>query len=231
MTDNSSYILSCNNLCKNYKVRKEKVSVINGINFHVKYGQLVAILGKSGSGKSTLLNLIGGLDQPDSGSVYISGENLNNLSVNKRAKLRNRKIGFIYQFHHLLSEFNALENVMMPLMMRRKSNIKDNEEKAIGLLRSVGLENRLSHKPSQLSGGERQRVAIARALVTNPACILADEPTGNLDNYNASLIFELIRQLSIDYNISFVVVTHNTSFANKMDHCYTLEKGVILKNK
>ena len=219
------------NLSKSYKDGKLKTTVLSDVNLDVLMGEKVGIVGLSGSGKTTLLNLLAGLDKPSCGEVYLAGNRFDLLSANRRALLRNKHLGFIYQFHHLLPEFSALDNVIMPLMMRKKTNKKENYQKGLELLTAVGLAHRKNHKPSELSGGERQRVAIARALVTNPSCVLADEPTGNLDNHNSQLILDLIDKLSQQYQISFVVVTHDFHFADKMDRVYKIEDGCLYLNK
>ena len=195
--------IACKSLSKSYQDGKQKLTIIREVDLRVEYGQSVAILGLSGSGKTTLLNLLGGLDYPSSGQVYLNGERFDHLSQNKKALRRNQSLGFIYQFHHLLPEFTALENVLMPLMMRKTSK-KNNITLAQEILDTVGLSHRMHHKPSELSGGERQRVAIARAMVTKPKCVLADEPTGNLDSHNSGNIILLMQSLSEKFNISFI---------------------------
>ena len=190
----------------------------------VKRGELVAITGASGSGKSTLLNLIGGLDYADSGSVSVCGEQLESLNENQRAKLRNRYLGFVYQFHHLLPEFSALENVAMPKMLSGQS-LKAAKQSALPILESVGLAERANHRPAQLSGGERQRVAIARSLVTSPACVLMDEPTGNLDHANAERVMDLIAQMSQSTDTAIILVTHDTAIASRTDRELNLLDG------
>ena len=187
----------------------------------------MAIVGASGSGKSTLMHLLGGLDIPTSGTVNVCGEDMSKLQDADRGRLRNQSLGFIYQFHHLLPEFTALENVAMPLLLREGS-ISDAQASAEKMLSKVGLENRVMHKPAELSGGERQRVAIARALVTNPKVILADEPTGNLDQKNASQVQSEMLELNRELNTAIVMVTHDTNIAKSMDKIYTLENGALL---
>jgi len=186
----------------------------------------VAIVGSSGSGKSTLLHTLGGLDQPSSGEVFIKGQSLQKASESGLAKLRNQNLGFVYQFHHLMADFTALENVMMPMLIGRqnKTEAKDRAEKILG---AVGLSHRITHRPSALSGGERQRVAIARALVNNPALVLADEPTGNLDHKTTESIFELIQTLNAEQNIAFLLVTHDMSLAQKLSRCLTMQDGIL----
>lgn len=204
------------------------VPVIDGINFSVQKAERIAIIGPSGSGKSTLLHLLGGLDKPTKGDVFLLGKKLSALKDKKRAAIRNQALGFIYQFHHLLPEFSALENIMLPGLIA-KSPQKQVKEKAYALLEEVGLSNRFNHKPTQLSGGERQRVAIARALINQPQCLLADEPTGNLDSESAENVFNLLNGLTQKHQISQVIVTHDLTLAKKMDSIYRLENGALTK--
>jgi lipoprotein-releasing system ATP-binding protein len=222
----NSVVLTGKMLTKTYQEGKLKTSVLHGVDIEIHPGEKVAILGSSGSGKSTLLHLLGGLDKPSSGEVRLLGKPFYNLSANQRAAMRNQHLGFIYQFHHLLPEFTALENVSMPLFMQ-KLPLKLVKEKAADMLDQVGLSHRIKHKPSELSGGERQRVAIARALVNNPKCVLADEPTGNLDEENADKVYGLMCDLSTKIQTSFVVVTHNKKMAQQLDRVYTLHNGLI----
>ena len=205
-------VISCHNLVQTFTDGHLYVEVLKGINFTVAQSELIAIVGASGSGKSTLLHLLGGLDKPTEGKVEIAGIDLQSLSEKKKGQLRNQKLGFVYQFHHLLPEFNAMENVAIPLLIRgeKPSEVKD---KASTLLEKVGLAERMDHRIGELSGGERQRVAIARALVTDPDCILADEPTGNLDHQTADKVIELMLQLNQDLKTSIVIVTHDTTLA------------------
>lgn len=219
--NNNTPIIACENLSKSYNDGDLNVEVLKGVNLSVTQGEQVAIVGASGTGKSTLLHLLGGLDNPSSGVVTLMNENIFSLSEKQRCRLRNQHLGFVYQFHHLLPEFSALENVMMPLLIGQ-SSIKDAMDKASQLLSDVGLAKRLSHKPSQLSGGERQRVAIARALINRPACVLADEPTGNLDEETSDAVFDLFVSLSRQYQTAFVIVTHNLGLAQKMDRILQL---------
>lgn len=218
-------ILTANNLCKVYQDGKNTTTVLNGIDIEVKQGEKIAIVGTSGSGKSTLLHILGGLDTPTTGTVTLHGKSMNTLNETERGQLRNQHLGFIYQFHHLLAEFNAIENVAMPLLMRDDVSIAQAREQAIDLLQKVGLGHRLTHRPGELSGGERQRVAIARALVTKPSLILADEPTGNLDYANAQAVFEILAQLQADYHTALLMVTHDRQLAQMADKQLALQNG------
>lgn len=216
-------VLQCVDLCKSYDEGPEPVHVLEKINFSLQPAERVAIVGASGSGKSTLLNLLGGLDQPSQGEVRLSEQGFSNLSPNARGQMRNRYMGFVYQFHHLLPEFSALENVAMPLMISGQSLGKA-KGPAEEMLAQVGLAERVSHRPSALSGGERQRVAIARALVNRPECVLMDEPTGNLDAETAAEIEALMEALNKQLGISFVLVTHDQALAMRMDRVLKLER-------
>ena len=220
----SNTIISSDNLRKRFKEGKLDVEVLKGVSLELKAGEKIAIVGSSGSGKSTLLHILGGLDLPTSGTVKVMGKDIASLSDKERGDLRNHSLGFIYQFHHLLPEFTALENVAMPLLIRGLS-IKEATQKAEDILDKVGLADRLKHKPGQLSGGERQRAAIARALVTSPNAVLADEPTGNLDHKTALQIFDLMQSLNQEMQTAFIIVTHDMQLAEKMDKIYHLVDG------
>jgi lipoprotein-releasing system ATP-binding protein len=224
--NNASPVLECQQVSKHYGQGALAVNVLSNVNLRILPGERVAIVGASGSGKSTLLNILGGLDIPDSGEVRVANQHLSRLSADERGRLRNRSLGFVYQFHHLLPEFTALENVSMPLLIGRHS-IAESKTRALELLTRVGLAKRINHKPSELSGGERQRVAIARALVTNPACVLMDEPTGNLDTHAAESIQSLMLELNNSIGTSFVVVTHDPRLAARMDRTLTLTEGEL----
>lgn len=223
-----SNILECKQLCKSYKDGKIHTDVLKGINLTVKAGEQIAIIGASGSGKSTLLHLLGGLDKPTTGDVLLDNIDIYKLNETKRCRLRNKNLGFVYQLHHLLPEFTVFENVCMPLMLS-KMPISEIHERANDVLTRVGLGHRLLHKLSEISGGERQRTAIARALVGNPLCVLADEPTGNLDNKTADKVYELMLELNQAYKTSFIIVTHDHKLAQRMDRILSLEDG-LLKN-
>lgn len=227
MTDpTTDTVLECRQLVKNYQQGEQQLRVLDGVNLQVRRGERVAIVGASGSGKSTLLNLLGGLDEPQSGEVLIAGKAWQSMQENERAAWRNRQLGFVYQFHHLLAEFSALENVSMPLLIAGNKQ-REAAVEAQRILEAVGLGHRLSHKPAQLSGGERQRVAIARALVNKPACVLMDEPTGNLDADNASHIQQLLNDLNRQYGLAFVLVTHDRALAAQQDRCLVLDHGQL----
>ncbi len=220
-------VLSCRNLGKSYDEGPQAVVVLADLQLELLPGERVAIVGSSGSGKSTLLNMLGGLDTPSTGSVWLAGEELSALNEKQRGLLRNRALGFVYQFHHLLAEFSALENVCMPLLIGRVA-IPEARQRATALLERVGLGHRLAHKPAELSGGERQRVAIARALANRPGLVLLDEPTGNLDQHTAQGIQDLMRELSSSSQTAFLVVTHDMALARQMDRVLRLEDGRLV---
>jgi len=220
-------VIRCVGVGKTYAEGKLKVEVLRGVDLAIASGERVAIVGSSGAGKSSLLQLMGGLDVPSVGEVWVDGRDLARLSETARGHLRNQSIGFVYQFHHLLGEFSALENVAMPLLIRGAS-VSEARERAQGILERVGLGKRLEHKPGELSGGERQRTALARALVTKPKVVLADEPTGNLDSRNAGAMFDLLMELNAEQGTALVVVTHDLSLAARMDRVLHMRDGAIV---
>ena len=226
MSKVSDCVISCSRLSKFYKQGSTKLAVLSDINLRVGMGERIAIVGTSGSGKTTLLNLLGGLDLPSSGTVTVAGKNLNEINESDRGFLRNKYLGFVFQFHHLLGEFTALENVTMPLLISG-SDAREAEANSELMLKRVGLLNRISHKPSELSGGERQRVAIARALVNEPKCVLLDEPTGNLDKYTAVEIQQLLADLNESLHTSFILVTHDDSMASTMNRKLVQAGGIL----
>ena len=221
---NKEAVIQCQNVGKTYDDGSLKVEVLRNIDFQVASGEGIGIIGASGSGKSTLLHILGGLDKPTSGEVKIQGQGLNSLSQVAIGRLRNRHLGFVYQFHHLLPEFSALENVMMPLLVARKSRAEA-QAAAAEILEKVGLGSRKTHRPGELSGGERQRAAIARALVTKPDCLLADEPTGNLDRKNATHALEMMLELKHELGTALIVVTHDEQLAKRFDRVLTMDDG------
>ena len=223
----SNWVLQASGLVKSFKDGDRQVDVLKGLNLQLAQAQSMAIIGSSGSGKSTLLQLLAGLEQPNEGKVMVVGQCLSDLNGNQAAKLRNQHLGFVFQFHHLLAEFSALENVMLPYIIAGNKPNKA-QQKALSMLTRVGLADRASHKPGALSGGERQRVAIARALINEPACLLMDEPTGNLDRYNAEQTLALLKQLQVDFGTAFVAVTHDLSLASQLDTQLSLKDGQLV---
>ena len=222
---NNAPVIHCEKLSKIYVEGRLRVPVLHEVEFSVAPGERIAIVGASGAGKSTFLQLLGGLDKPSSGKIWVNGNDINQLSEREKGLLRNQHLGFVYQFHHLLPEFNALENLCIPLLVRGGIKPKQARQKASACLEKVGLSHRQKHRVGELSGGEKQRIALARALVTEPCCVLADEPTGNLDQKTAEQVADLTLQLNRSLNISFVIVTHNREFADKMDRVLLLDQG------
>ncbi|OHR44886.1 lipoprotein ABC transporter ATP-binding protein [Neisseria sp. HMSC071C03] len=228
---NNNIVLKCTNIGKSYRDGSLNVQVLKNLNLEVKEGEGISIIGSSGSGKSTLLHILGGLDKPSEGKITLMNRDISDMSQRKLGELRNNYLGFVYQFHHLLPEFSALENVMMPLLIGKK-NKAEAETRAADMLEKVGLKQRILHRPSELSGGERQRAAIARALVTRPKCLLADEPTGNLDRKNAQNILDMMMDLKTELNTSLIVVTHDDELAMRFERVMTMQDGCLQdKNK
>ncbi|MCO6434015.1 lipoprotein-releasing ABC transporter ATP-binding protein LolD [Nitrosomonas nitrosa] len=223
----NNVVISCKNLYKSYYQGKLEVPVLHGVNLTLNKGEMISIVGASGSGKSTLLHLLGGLDIPTKGEILLLGQDITRISEQEKCRLRNQSLGFIYQFHHLLPEFSAQENVAMPLLIRRANRLEA-MERAADMLEHVGLGHRLTHTPAELSGGERQRAAVARALVTQPACVLADEPTGNLDRHTAEGVFNSMLELNRKVNASLIIVTHDTQLANQAERVLQLIDGVLV---
>ncbi|HHB92163.1 MAG TPA: lipoprotein-releasing ABC transporter ATP-binding protein LolD [Thioploca sp.] len=222
-------VLDCKNISKSFKEADLEVDVLQRINLTICKGEQIAIIGSSGAGKSTLLHLLGGLETPTTGEVWVAGKQISNLNQAQRGLWRNLHLGFVYQFHHLLAEFTALENVCMPLLIRGLS-VAEAQDKAVTILSQIGLEKRLKHKPGELSGGERQRTAVARALVTEPSCVLADEPTGNLDQHTAEQVYERILELNNVIGTSLILVTHAPNLAKRMDRTLTLVDGRLVNS-
>jgi lipoprotein-releasing system ATP-binding protein len=222
----SNVVLEAKNVVKHFTDGKSTVEVIKGLSLTVHAGEFISIVGSSGSGKSTLLHVLGGLDRPTEGQVWLNGQRFDHMGEAERGYLRNQHLGFVYQFHHLLPEFSALENVAMPLMLREGTHYKDVKAQAEYLLNRVGLSHRLTHKPGELSGGERQRVALARALVAKPALMMADEPTGNLDRKTAVKIFELLSDLRQEFNMAMLIVTHDEQLAQTADSILHMQDGL-----
>ncbi len=222
-------VLDCKNISKSFKEADLEVDVLQQVNLTIHKGEQIAIVGSSGAGKSTLLHLLGGLETPTTGEVWVAGKQISSLNQAQRGLWRNLHLGFVYQFHHLLAEFTALENVCMPLLIKGLS-VKEAEDKATSILSQIGLEKRLKHKPGELSGGERQRTAVARALVTEPSCVLADEPTGNLDQNTAEQVYERILELNNMIGTSLILVTHAPNLAKRMDRTLTLVDGRLVNS-
>lgn len=227
---NNPLVIDCRRVTKSYREGRSTLTVFHDISLELAAGETLGIVGSSGAGKTTLLNLLGGLDKPSSGEVHVMGQDIHRLREKPRARFRNQTLGFVYQFHHLLSEFTALENVAMPCMLGGRS-VEESRKRARDILTRVGLEPRLGHKPAELSGGERQRVAIARALVNEPKCVLMDEPTGNLDESTAAGVQALIEELSSQLSTAFVVVTHDNRLAGRLQRVCRLEQGRLIAER
>lgn len=227
---NTQYVIQCTNLKKEFSEIGSTIQVLREVNLKVEQGERLAIVGSSGSGKSTLLHLLGGLDVATEGNIELAGVEINSLNETKKGQLRNKALGFVYQLHHLLPEFTALENVSIPLLIRRE-NPKIAQELAEHILGRVGLGRRLYHKPGELSGGERQRAALARALVAKPLCVLADEPTGNLDHKTAEQVYELMIELNEELKTSFIIVSHDMALVERMSKVYVLEDGILRQER
>jgi lipoprotein releasing system ATP-binding protein len=227
---NMSDLLIAENLHKSFYNGEKRLYVIKGIDISIKKGEILFIVGPSGAGKSTLLHLLAGLDRPDSGKVTLDGVDIYGLSDKKRSNLRNQNIGFVFQFYHLLPEFSAIENVMLPALMRRKDNSAELKKKASDFLSRLGLSDRVNHRPAELSGGEQQRVAIARALINSPDILFCDEPTGNLDSKNGEAIYELILNLSRKEGVTVLVVTHQKDYADRANRCLGIKDGILINN-
>ena len=227
MIETNDVVLSCQDLSRSYQLGPEKLAILQGLNLEVRRGEMISVMGASGSGKSTLLNILGGLDRPDSGSVKLAGTDLATVDETQAAALRNQHLGFVFQFHHLLPEFSAAENLAIPLMLRGTKR-REALVEAVAMLDKLGISARAQHKPAELSGGERQRVAIARALIGRPDMLLMDEPTGNLDSRNAERVVELITELNSEFRIALVLVTHDASIAERMQRKLELRDGVLL---
>jgi lipoprotein-releasing system ATP-binding protein len=228
MTDSNQAVLEARDIRRAFRQGPIDLEVLRGVNLAVRAGERIAVIGASGSGKTTLLQILGGLDRPTSGSVHVAGQDIHSLAERARGELRNRTLGYIYQFHHLQQEFSALENVAMPLLVRREPKAEA-ARRARAVLERVGLGERLVHRPNELSGGERQRAAVARALVTNPRIVLADEPTGNLDGGNAESVFALLLELNREFGTSLIVVTHDRQLAARMDRVLELDRGNLVE--
>lgn len=226
MNEKTSPVLLCKGLKRSYQLGPEKIQILKGVDLELDAGEMLAVMGASGSGKSTLLNLLGALDKPDEGHLELAGNNLSSVKENAAAKIRNRHLGFVFQFHHLLPEFTAVENIAMPLLLRGTAKNLATEA-ALDMLASVGLEQRATHKPAELSGGERQRVAIARALIGEPDLLLMDEPTGNLDSDNADRVLELIQGLNNDFGVALLLVTHDPLVAARLGRTLKLRDGLL----